>query len=416
MPFPIRAVRSSFPALNAGEKFIFFDNAAGAQIPQVVFDAVNQHLLECNVQRGGRYGKSMEVDASIERARESVAVLVNARHSSEIAFGMNATSFMRLMSLAIGQTLAERNEIVVTDMDHEANVATWLALAKDGAKFLWWKMREDGNLHAEDLKALLSKRTRLVACTVASNALGSIVDVTEAGRLAHEAGAEIFLDCVHHGPHGTIDVQTFDCDYLVCSGYKIFSPHMGFLWGRRELLKNLPTFREDFIPDEPPGKIEAGTFIYENVAGMDAAVRYLETLGGALPAETNPGSASSRRNNLVKSMNAIAAYERLLALELLRVLKEAGATIYGIHEEDRLYERVPTFCFNLGAIDPAVVTTTLAKADIGIRDGHMYAPRLMRRLGLDPDRGAVRVSLVHYNTAEEIHRFRSVLLDLKRHG
>ena len=431
MPFSISAVRSSFPALNAGEEFIFFDNAAGAQIPQVVFDAVNRHLLECNVQRGGRYGKSMEVDASIERARESVAVLVHARHASEIAFGMNATSFIRLMSLAIGQTLAERNEIVVTDMDHEANIATWLALAKDGAKFLWWKMREDGNLHAEDLKALLSKRTRLVACTVATNALGSIVDVTEAGRLAHEAGAEIFLDCVHYGPHGTIDVQAFDCDYLVCSGYKIFSPHMGFLWGRRELLKNLPTFREDFIPDEPPGKIEAGTFIYENVAGMDAAVRYLETLGAALPAETKPGetkldsagsgsagssSASSRRNSLVKSMNAIAAYERLLALELLRVLKEAGATIYGIHDEDRLRERVPTFCFNLGEIEPAVVTTTLAKAGIGIRDGHMYAPRLMRRLGLDPERGAVRVSLVHYNTVEEIHRFRNVLLDLKRHG
>ena len=416
MPFPISTVRSSFPALNAGEKFIFFDNAAGAQIPQVVFDAVNRHLLECNVQRGGRYGKSMEVDASIERARESVAVLVHARHSSEIAFGMNATSFIRLISLAIGQTLAERNEIVVTDMDHEANVATWLALAKDGAKFLWWKMREDGNLHAEDLKALLSKRTRLVACTVATNALGSIVDVTEAGRLAHEAGAEIFLDCVHYSPHRTIDVQAFDCDYLVCSGYKIFSPHMGFLWGRRELLKNLPTFREDFIPDEPPGKIEAGTLIYENVAGMDAAVRYLETLGAALPAETEPGSAGSRRNNVVKSMNAIAAYERLLALELLRVLKEAGATIYGIHDEDRLRERVPTFCFNLGAIEPAVVTTTVARAGIGIRDGHMYAPRLMRRLGLDPERGAVRVSLVHYNTVEEIHCFRNVLLDLKRHA
>ncbi|HXP42629.1 MAG TPA: aminotransferase class V-fold PLP-dependent enzyme, partial [Candidatus Acidoferrales bacterium] len=161
-------------------------------------------------------------------------------------------------------------------------------------------------------------------------------------------------------------------------------------------------------------KIEAGTFIYENVAGMDAAVRYLETLGGALPAETKPGSASSRRNNLVNSMNAIVAYERLLALELLRVLKAAGATVYGIHEEDRLRERVPTFCFNLGAIEPAVVTTTLAKAGIGIRDGHMYAPRLMRRLGLDPERGAVRVSLVHYNTVEEIHRFRNVLLDLKR--
>src|ERR1700723_4523224 len=202
--FSVESLRAKFPALEHAAPFVFFDNAAGAQIPQQVFDAVNRHLLECNVQRGGRYPKSQEVDATIARGRQSVADFVNARSPNEIAFGMNATSFIRIVSLAIGQTFSERNEIVVTDMDHEANVATWLALAKDGAKFLWWKMREDGNLHAEDLKALLSKRTRLVACTVATNALGSIVDVTEAGRLAHEAGAEIFLDCVHYAPHGTI--------------------------------------------------------------------------------------------------------------------------------------------------------------------------------------------------------------------
>ena len=232
---------------------------------------------------------------------------------------MNATSFIRLMSLAIGQTLAERNEIIVTDMDHEANVATWLALPN--AKFAWWKMREDGNLHVEDLQPLLSSRTRLVACTVTSNALGSIVDVAEAAKIARHAGAEIFLDCVHYGPHGTIDVQAFDCDYLVCSGYKIFSPHMGFLWGRRELLKSLPTFREDFIPDEPPGKIEAGTFIYENVAGMDAAVKYLERLGASLGGDSNRDSKNSRRSNLVLAMNAVRAYEASLSSELLRVLK-----------------------------------------------------------------------------------------------
>ncbi|MGA7287501.1 MAG: cysteine desulfurase-like protein, partial [Terriglobales bacterium] len=294
--FPVETARGAFPSLNRGENFIFFDNAAGAQVPQAVFDAVNKHLLENNVQRGGRYAKSQEVDAVIARARESVAVLVNARHPSEIAFGMNATSFIRLMSLAIGQTLTERNEIIVTDMDHEANIATWLALPN--AKFCWWKMREDGNLHVEDLQRLLSSRTRLVACTVTSNALGSIVDVAEAAKIAHHAGAEIFLDCVHYGPHGTIDVQAFDCDYLVCSGYKIFSPHMGFLWGRRELLKSLPTFREDFIPDEPPGKIEAGTFIYENVAGLDAAVKYLERLGASLGGNSNRDSKNSRRSNL----------------------------------------------------------------------------------------------------------------------
>jgi len=414
--FPIQEVRALFPALNRGEDFVFFDNAAGAQAPQVVFDAVHHHLLENNVQRGGRYAKSVEVDATIARARESVAVLVNARSPSEIAFGMNATSFIRIMSLAIGQTLSERNEIVVTDMDHEANIATWLALAKDGAKFVWWRMRDDGNLHAEDLKPLLSPRTRLVACTVTSNALGSVVDVAEASRLAHRAGAEIFLDSVHYAPHGLLDVQAIDCDYLVCSGYKIFSPHMGFLWGRYELLKSLPTFREDFIPDEPPGKIEAGTFIYENVAGMDAAVRYLETLGASLPGASGHTAARSRRSNIVNAMTAVRAYERSLSLELRRVLHESGATIYGIHEEARMQERVPTFCFNLGTTPPALVTETLARAGIGIRDGHMYAPRLMKRLALSTESGVVRVSLVHYNTAEEIQRFGNVLLDLRRHA
>jgi len=410
--FPIELVRQCFPALNRPDQFIFFDNAAGAQIPQAALDAVNQHLLENNVQRGGRYSKSVAVDRTIARARESVAVLVNARHPSEVAFGMNATSFIRLMSLAIGQTLTERDEIIVTDMDHEANIATWLSLAAYGAKFVWWKMRDDGNLHAEDLKPLLSAKTRLVACTVTSNALGSIVDVVAAAKLAHSVGAEIFLDCVHYGPHGLIDVEAWGCDYLVCSGYKIFAPHMGFLWGRRELLKNLPTFREDFLPDEPPEKIEAGTFIYENVAGFDAAVAYLENLGSLIGGDSPADAARGRRSNLVRAMNAVRTYERSLSLELLRVLKELGATVYGLSDEQRVNERVPTFCFNLPVKHPAEITEALAHADIGIRDGHMYSPRLMRRLGLDAQRGAARISLVHYNTLEEIHRFREVLATL----
>jgi cysteine desulfurase family protein (TIGR01976 family) len=414
-PFSINAARDSFPALNRGDNFTFFDNAAGAQVPQTVLDALNKHLVENNVQRGGRYGKSVEVDAMIQRARESTALLVNARHPSEIAFGMNATSFIRILSLAIGQTLSRRNEIIVTDMDHEANIAPWLALARDGANFVWWKMRDDGNLHAEDLKPLLSSKTRLLACTVTSNALGSIVDVAEAGKLAHAVGAELFLDCVHYGPHGVIDVQAWDCDYLVCSGYKIFAPHMGFLWGRHELLKSLATFREDFIPDEPPGKIEAGTFIYENVAGFDAAVRYLEKLGSSFSADTLPDvSLLARRRNVVIAMNTVRAYEQSLSQELLSALREVGAIIYGICNSERLQERVPTVCFNIGTRDPAEITRTLARAGIGVRDGHMYAPRLMRTLGLDPQRGAIRASLVHYNTAEEIRRFADVLSEATR--
>ena len=413
--FPVESIRASFPALQREPAFIFFDNAAGAQVPRIVLDAVNQHLVECNVQRGGRYRHSQQVDATIARARESVAVFLHARDPNEIAFGMNATSFIRMVSLAIGQTLQGRNEIIVTDMDHEANVATWLALEREGAKFQWWKMRDDGNLHPEDLRPLLSSKTRLVACTVASNALGSIVDVAAAANLVHEVGGEIFLDCVHYGPHAAIDVQSFDCDYLVCSGYKIFSPHMGFLWGRRELLKKLPTFREDFIPDEPPGKIEAGTFIYENVAGMDAAVSYLENLGKTLGAVKEDVQADSQRAHIVRAMTAIRSYEQSLSLELLRVLRECGATIYGVREDHRVHERVPTLCFNLKKTAPARVTETMAEAGIGIRDGHMYTPRLMKRFGLRQDSGVVRISAVHYNTMEEISRFADVLLNLSRH-
>src|SRR6516225_8390657 len=275
--FPIKQVRAAFPALQ--EDFIFFDNAAGAQSPRTVLDAVANHLLHRNVQRGGRYRHSREVDEAIAQARESVALLVNARHPDEISFGMNATSFMRLISLAIGQSMKDRREVIVTDLDHEANIAVWLALEREGAKILWWHFRDDGQLHAADLDRLLSSRTRIVACTLASNAIGSILDIAEVSRRAHAAGAEVFVDAVRYGPHGPIDVQVFDCDYLVCSGYKIFSPHMGFLWGRRELLQTLPTFREDFIPDTAPAKLEIGTYIYENVAGMDAAVRYMEELG-----------------------------------------------------------------------------------------------------------------------------------------
>jgi cysteine desulfurase family protein (TIGR01976 family) len=412
--FPVESIRSQFPAVVRSSPFAFFDNAAGAQIPQIVFDAVNHHLLECNVQRGGRYEKSRQVDATIARARESVAVLLNARDASEVAFGMNATSFIRIVSLAIGQSLRERNEIVVTDMDHEANIATWLALERDGVKFRWWKMRDDGNLHTEDLWPLVSARTRLVACTVTSNAIGSIVDVTAAAKFAHDSGAEIFLDCVHYPPHGPIDVQAWDCDYLVCSGYKLFSPHMGFLWGRRKLLEKLPTFREDFIPDEPPVKIEAGTFVYENVAGMDAAISYLESLGKRF--DENPGTPRTRRENVVQAMTTIREYEETLSLELLRVLQECGATVYGVREKERIGERVPTLCFNLGRIPPADVTDELSRAGIGVRDGHMYSPRLMKRLGLELESGAVRASLVHYNTMEEIQRFANVLFDLNKNA
>jgi cysteine desulfurase family protein (TIGR01976 family) len=410
--FPIHEVRAAFPALQDG--FIFFDNAAGAQSPQTVLSAVADHLLHRNVQRGGRYRQSREVDEAIAQARTSVALLVNARHSDEISFGMNATSFMRLVSIAIGQQLGDhrenaRREIIVTDLDHEANIAVWLALEREGAKIVWWHFRDDGRLHPEDLEKLLSPRTRIVACTLASNAIGSILNVAEVSKRTHAAGAEVFVDAVHYGSHGTIDVQAFDCDYLVCSGYKIFSPHMGFLWGRLEILNALPTFREDFVPDTTPSKLEIGTYIYENVAGMDAVVHYLEDLGRRI----DP-AATSRRAALVASTKAIRDYEAQLSRAMLDALADAKADVYGITAKDQISYRTPTLCFNLPDISPAKVTEELAKRNIGARDGHMYSPRLMKRLGLAEESGAVRASLVHYNTVEEVHRFEKALADMTR--
>ena len=410
--FPTEYARRQFPALTQAGDFIFFDNAAGAQVPARVIDAVTDHLVARNVQRGGPYGRSLEVDAMIVRARHAVAAFLNATNHDDIAFGLNATAFIRAISLAVGQTLTPRSDIVVTDLDHEANVATWLALESMGASIRWWRVRNDGRLYTEDLDAVLTPRTRLVACTLAANATGSVVDIAEVSRRAHAAGAEVFVDAVHYAPHGPLDVQALGCDYLVCSGYKIFAPHMGFAWGRRESMAALPTFREDFIPDAMPYKLEAGTFVYENVAGMEAAVAYLEDLGRRVNGTGTP--PASRQAAIRHAMDAIAAYERILSAALLDAVENIdGATIYGVTDRARLHERVPTICFSVRGVRSAAIADALAARDIGARSGHMYSPRVIARLGI-PDGAAVRVSLVHYNTRDEVARFGETLTEIIR--
>jgi cysteine desulfurase family protein (TIGR01976 family) len=408
-PFPIDDVRRRFPAIAEAGRFIFFDNAGGAQVPSTVLDAVRDHLVHRNVQRGAPYRRSCEVDAMIGRARDSVAAFVNARGADEIAFGLNATSFIRAISLAVGQTLGERPDVVVSDLDHEANVATWLALERVGARIVWWRARagvDGARLHVEDLEAVLSARTRIVACTMASNATGTIVDVAAAARCAHAAGAELFVDAVHYAPHGPLDVQALDCDYLVCSGYKVFAPHMGFAWCRREAINRLPTFREDFIPDVTPDKLEAGTYVYENVAGMDAAIAYLEELGRAC----GGGAAAGRGETIRAALRAIADYERTLSGALLdEVSAIDGLTVYGVTARERLHERVPTLCFSVAGHSASAIADGVSAREVGIRSGHMYSPRLMARLGASG--GVVRASLVHYNTRAEIARFGEALRD-----
>ena len=416
-PFPVDDVRRKFSALERAGRFVFFDNGAGAQVPDTVLEAVTDHLLARNVQRGGPYRQSREVDAMIARARDSVGAFVNARSADEIAFGLNATSFIRAISLAVGQTLQSRPEIIVSELDHEANVATWLALERAGARIVWWRLNPGdplGRLRSADLEPLLTERTRLVACTMASNATGSLVDVADVARRAHAVGAEVFLDAVHYAPHGPIDVRALDCDYLVCSGYKVFAPHMGFAWCRREAINRLPTFREDFIPDVTPDKLEAGTYAYENVAGMEAAVGYLEDLGRSV-AGPSPDPPVSRTDAVRLAMHAIADYERTLSALLLdEVARISGVTVYGVVDHDRLHERVPTLCFSVAGRDSTAIAAGLAAHEIGVRSGHMYSPRLIQRLGLKPA-GAVRASLVHYNTAAEIARFGTALREAIDH-
>jgi selenocysteine lyase/cysteine desulfurase len=226
-------------------------------------------------------------------------------------------------------------------------------------------------------------------------------------KAVHAVGGELFVDCVHFAPHGLIDIEAWDCDYLVCSGYKTFSPHMGFLWGKRDKLIALPTFREDFIPDEPPYKIEAGTFVYENVVGMSAVIDYLEALGRE---QAPPHDAAlTARSAIEIAMRSIQLYEQTLSRALLGVLSGVAARIFGVSDPAAVADRVPTLCFTLGDHHPGMVAQRLADAGIGIRDGHMYAPRLMARLGLPLERGALRVSLVHYNTLDEIDRFAEVI-------
>jgi cysteine desulfurase family protein (TIGR01976 family) len=402
MSFPINAIRSQFPALSESRGTIFFDNAAGAQLPARVIDAVRDHLVHRMVQRGGPYALSREVDDVIERARAAVADLVNAADPKEIVFGLNGTSFMRLVSQAIAEQRSGRNEIIVTELDHEANISVWLELQKRGFTIHFWPLADaHPRLDLKDLVPLLSEKTRLVAVTWASNATGSLVDVAAVADAAHAAGAEVFVDAVHYLPHGPIDVQNTGIDYMACSTYKAFAPHMGFGWGRRQHLDNLPAFREYFIPDAVPDKFEIGTYIYENVAGLLAAIEYLEDVGRRC------GASGDRHQTIYHAMQAIRDYEMTLSEHMFRGLEKIPSMrVYGLRKPS---ERTPTFCFTFEGFSPAAVCEKVGRRGYAVRYGHLYCPRLIRRLGLSEYVGAIRASLVHYNTAEEIDGFLEAL-------
>lgn len=413
MQFPMDFVRESFPALAEPDR-VFLDNAAGTQVPQSVVDAVSGHLTTRNVQAVGRYRSSEEVDATLQHARESAAVLLNANEPEEVVFGLNATAFIRLVSAAYGELLSTGDQIVVTELDHEANIAPWLALEKLGIEVKFWPVESDTRLDVGRLDALLTDRTRLVAVTKASNAVGTIVDLIPIAERIHARGGHLFVDAGHFAPHGPLDVRFFGCDFLVCSGYKIFGPHMGFLWGKRELLDSLPMVREDFVADRAPDKYETGTYSYEAVAGMDAAIEYIEELGrrsSELPLA--PQDAVGRRGDIRRGMQAIRHYERDLTGQLLKQVGEiSGVKIHGIDGPNYDAYRTPTLCFSVKGVAAPEVSRQFAQQGISVRDGHQHCPRLMRALGLSESEGAVRASLVHYNTFEEVNKFADTLAQI----
>ncbi|HKQ18906.1 MAG TPA: cysteine desulfurase-like protein [Candidatus Eisenbacteria bacterium] len=422
--FPVTSVRSRFPALrDAGDREVFLDNAAGAQVPDEVLEAVRGHLLKRNVQRGGRYRISREVDAQIAETRRLIALFLNAASPEEIVFGLNATSLIRSIADAARPLFKPGDRVVVTNLDHESNIGPWLRLEREGVTPVFWNVRgTEARLDLDDLRAIVADGAgpvRLIAMPLASNAIGRIADVAGASRIARECGAQLFVDAVHFAPHGPIDVQALGADFLAFSAYKIFGPHIGFLWGRAESLRRLAPAREFFIPDQAPYAFEGGTQSYEGIAGMAGALRYLASVGDSDAASASAAARASAAapdqllKPLRRGMERIRAYEMSLASALLRELRTmSGITILGDADPEQVEARVPTFAFSIAGRTPREIVERLSERSIHARDGNMYAPRLLQAAGFDPEPGVTRVSLCHYNTLAEIARFGEALRTL----
>jgi len=397
-------LRFRFPALQRllGERPpVFFDGPAGSQVPAQVGDAVAAYLGETNANTHGSFATSLEVEWMLHDAAGAVADLLGAGDPEEIAFGPNMTTLTLGFSRALGHTWGPGDEVLVTRQDHDANVWPWVLAARDaGATVRYVDVDPtDCTLDLDDLDAKLSERTRLVAVGAASNAVGTVQPVGEVVRRAHAAGAEVFVDAVHFAPHRSIDVGAWDWDYLVCSAYKFFGPHVGILWGRRERLEAIDAYRVRPAGEALPGKWMTGTQSHEGIAGVRAAIGYLASLG----------EGSSRRACLEDAFAAIEAHERDLAARFLDLFERLpGLRVLGIDDRARLAERVPTF----GVVHDRVPAETLAKvlgaAGIFCWSGDFYAVELIRRLGLEPH-GMLRIGALHYNTVAEIDRLGDAL-------
>lgn len=411
LKYNVDEIRSHFPSLQSGA--IFFDNPGGTQVPQEVIDAVSDYYRTANANTQGAFATSQRTDTMIAAARAALADFLNARSSDEIVFGPNMTTLTFDLSRALGRFLDEGDEIIVTRLDHDANIAPWLTLEERGAVIRWVDLHtDDCTLDMADFEKHLSTKTKIVAVGGASNAVGTINDIKTMIALAHMAGAMVFLDAVHYAPHVPIDVQGLDCDLLACSVYKFYGPHLGVLYGKYDLLNRLAPYKVRPAPNRPPDKFETGTLNHEGIAGALAAINYLAAVGekyGA-PFTTQFDALAGRRLHLKTAMAAVQAHERDLFARLLRGLREfPNAKIYGITDLARLDYRTPTLAFTMDGATPREIAERLARENIFVWDGNYYALALMERLGLEGRGGAVRVGLAHYNTAQEVERFLQVM-------
>jgi cysteine desulfurase family protein (TIGR01976 family) len=412
MKYPVEGIRSRFPALAPGA--VFFDGPGGTQVPQAVIDAVAAYYREANANEHGQFAFSRRSDAIIAAGRAAMADLLNARSEAEIIFGANMTTLTLHLARIIGRDLQPGDEIVVTRLDHDANIAPWLHLQEQGVLIRWLEFDPaDCTLMLEDLEGMITERTRLVAVGGASNAFGTVNDLPRILAAARRAGALTFVDAVHFAPHRPVDVQQLGCDFLACSPYKFYGPHSGVLYGRREVLERLQPYKVRPSAAAIPDCFETGTKSHEAIAGVAAAIDFLAALGQELGTgcESYP---AGRRRLLKQALAAISDHESLLFSRLLAGLQEIpGVRIYGITDPGRLHERTPTACFTLAGMTPAEVAQRLGEEGIHVWDGDYYAWEAMRFLGLSERGGAVRAGLSLYNNEAEVERFLSTLLRIR---
>jgi cysteine desulfurase family protein (TIGR01976 family) len=417
-------VRSQFPSLSqnvGGHPAAFLDGPGGTQVPQRVIDAISGYLRENNANTCGAYATSRNTDRVIADARSATAEFLGC-DSDEVVFGPNMTTLTFAMSRAIGRELGAGDEILLSHLDHDANISPWRALEERGVKIQFADIHEeDCTLDMEDLASKINSRTRVVAVGYASNAVGTIDDIKTIIRLAHDAGAMAYIDAVHYAPHGPIDVRDLDCDFLACSTYKFFGPHMGVLYGKREHLARLQPYKVRANTNEVPQRWEWGTLNHECIAGITACVDYLAELGRENPqtstrAQTLMG-AVTRRDALKMAYRAIRTHEQKLIERMLRGLAEIpGLTLYGISDPQQLNSRCPTFAVRIAGRTPLELAMKLGDRSIFTWDGNYYAINLTERLGVEKDGGFLRIGFVHYNTEEEVDRVLEELATVSKLG